>query len=101
MSVVLPIGIEEEENSGYELILSIAPDYILQAETDEYLIEIVAYAQALGFSRFVGATRGEKKKGIRTFFFSKPDYFDKDDMLVNDFELSHRVNLLMKNEFGI
>ena len=101
MAPVLPIGIEEEQNTGYELTLSIAPNYILKAETDAYLKEIVIYAQTLGFTRFVGAIRGENEKGVKTFFFSKPDYFDKDDMLVRDFEISHRVDSLFKNEDGV
>ena len=101
MSVVLPIGVAEEGNDGYELTLTIASDYVLKAETNTYLKEIIAYTLDLGFSRFAGAIRGDSEKGVKTFFFSKPDYFDKDDMLVNDFEIKQKVDLLMRNEFKL
>jgi hypothetical protein len=101
MSLRIPEGVEEVEMDGYELNISILPEYRLKAENQSFLKEIISYAVELGYTRFAGAIRGELKKGVKVFFFSKPDYFDKDDMLIADFEIKGRVHKLMEEEFGL
>lgn len=101
MSMPVPEGVEEVEMDDYELTISISPDFELKAENHPFLKEIIAYAVELGYTRFAGASRGEFKKGIKAFFFSKPGYFDKDDMLIADFKIKGEVNKIMQEEFNL
>lgn len=101
MSLTVPEGVEEVEKDGYELTISILPDYMVEAEDQSFLKEIISYAIELGYTRFAGAIRGEFKKGVKIFFFSKPGYFDKDDMLIADFEIKGAVDKLMRDEFNL
>ncbi|MGO1059541.1 hypothetical protein ACTL32_10475 [Planococcus sp. FY231025] len=101
MSLPVPEGVAEVEMDGYELTISISSDFELKAEDHPYLKEIISYAVEQGYTRFAGASRGEFKKGIKTFFFSKPGYFDKDDMLIADFEIKGEVNKIMQEEFNL
>lgn len=101
MSLPLPEGVKEIEMDNYELNISISPEYVLIAENNSFLKEIISYAVELGYTRFAGAIRGDLERGVKVFFFSKPGYFDKDDMLIADFEIKDKVDLLMQEEFGL
>jgi hypothetical protein len=88
--------IDHVEDEGEEIIIYLKLNNSKQFKEREVLIEVINYAMDRGYSRFVGGSAFDQPY----YFFSKPSYFDPDDMLVSDFELKRKVGFLIEELYG-
>ncbi|MGE6487457.1 hypothetical protein [Paenisporosarcina sp. NPDC076898] len=85
-------GVNEIYTDNYELTLRLDDIGKKSINDENFLMECIDYSVGRGFSRFVGS-------GEDFLIFSKPDYFDPDDMLITDTNFKSRVNELKNNKY--
>lgn len=79
------------EDDGFEMNINVVVTTANLSLNEAILKELVELAVKKGFSRFVGVIEPYDSVLEWVFIFSKPDYFDNDDMLVANPIMKERI----------